>query len=57
MAWKVINEADAKKYLCVAADAKPTTNVPLGSKALETDTDKVFIFNGSTWSEITGLYF
>jgi hypothetical protein len=55
VAFNRITEPD--RYLCAAADNKPTTGIKLGSKCLETDTDKVFIFNGTTWVEITGLNF
>ena len=34
--------------VCVAADVKPTT-VPVNTKLWETDTDKVFTFDGGQW--------
>jgi hypothetical protein len=55
MSFKLIG--NPKNYLCESGDTKATTGIELGSKCLETDTDKVFIFNGSAWVEITGLNF
>jgi len=55
MAFQLITVTD--KYLCEAADQKPTTGIKSGSRCLETDTDKVFIFDGSAWTEIAGLNF
>jgi hypothetical protein len=45
------------KYLCVAADVKPIVGIKIGSRILETDTDKVFVWDGTNWTEITGLSF
>lgn len=36
----------------LSTDVKPT-NVPTGIICNETDTLKIFIFNGSTWDELT----
>jgi hypothetical protein len=55
MAFQLIT--NTQKYICESGDTKPTTGIETGSKCLETDTDKVFIFNGSAWVEITGLNF
>jgi len=46
-----------KKYLCTSSETKPTTGVPVGSRALETDTAKIYIFNGTTWVTSAGLTF
>jgi len=45
------------KYIGLSTDTKPTDNIKIGSRFLETDTDKKFIFNGTSWDEITGLEF
>ena len=37
-----------KKYIGLSTDVKPTTDVPPGSKFLETDTNAVYIYDGST---------
>jgi hypothetical protein len=46
-----------KKYLCVSTDTKPTDDVPVGSRALETDTASVYIFDGTAWATAAGLTF
>ena len=38
----------------LAADTKPTSNVPYQSTFLETDTGRVFIYNGSAWVQVYG---
>lgn len=39
-----------KKYVGLAADVKPTTEVPPGSEFYEYDTGLTYIYNGSAWS-------
>lgn len=46
-----------KKYLCASGDTKPTTGVPVGSRALETNTADIYIFDGTTWVTSAGLTF
>ena len=46
-----------KKYLCLSTDTKPTTGVPVGSRALQTDDADIYIFNGTTWVTSAGLTF
>lgn len=43
---------NTKQYIegaCLAADTKPTTDICTGSKAVETDTGDVYLFNGTAW--------
>lgn len=40
------------EYVGVAADTKPTTGVPAGSKFYERDTGHVFIWDGTAWGQI-----
>lgn len=38
----------------LSSDTKPTTNIPAGSRFLETDTGETYVYNGSAWVEIYG---
>jgi len=40
-----------KKYTCASTDTKLTTGVRVGSTCWETDTSKIYIFDGSAWDE------
>jgi hypothetical protein len=39
-------------YVGLAADAKPTAGVPVGSTFFERDTGLMFIYDGSTWGKV-----
>lgn len=39
-------------YVGVAADVKPTTDVPAGSIFVERDTGKTFIYDLTAWGEM-----
>ena len=39
------------RYLCASGDVKPTTGIATGSVCQETDTGKVWWFNGAAWVE------
>ena len=41
--------ASTPRYTCAAADAKPTSGIEIGATALETDTGKLYIFDGTNW--------
>lgn len=45
-----------QQYDGLSTDTKPTTNIPNGSRFLELDTGKVFMFDQTnlTWLEYTG---
>ena len=47
----------APKYLCLSTDVKPVTGhgIEAGATALETDTSKIFIFNGTAWVQKADL--
>ena len=47
MAFTLITST--QRYACLFTDTKPTDGVKLGSLAMETDTGKEFVFNGTTW--------
>jgi len=47
MAFTLITST--QRYACLSTDTKPTNGVKLGSLAMETDTGKEFVFNGTTW--------
>ena len=36
-------------YSGLSSDTKPTSNLTLGNLFVETDTNRIFIWNGSTW--------
>jgi hypothetical protein len=42
-------------YLGLSTDTKPTTGIPTGSKFIETDTKKEFLFDGTIWFRISGV--
>ena len=44
-----------QKYVCNSSDTKPTAGVPNGSKLLELDTQKVYVYDEEnvTWVEVT----
>ena len=48
MAVILLNPA-IKTFLGLAADAKPTTDVPAGSSFLETDSGAVYVYDGAAW--------
>jgi hypothetical protein len=39
------------KYLCSSTDTKPSVSVPKGSGLYETDTGKIYLFDGTTWHQ------
>ncbi len=39
-------------YVGLAADAKPTANVPAGSRFFERDTGLEFIWDGTAWGQL-----
>ena len=41
-------------YSGLSGDTKPTTNLTTGNLFVETDTDKVFMWNGSAWDIAIG---
>lgn len=43
-----------QRYVCLSTDTKPT-GVPNGSRCLEMDTGKTFLYDedGSTWREVS----
>ena len=45
-----------QQYDGLSTDPKPTTNIPNGSRFLEVDTGKVYMFDQTnlTWLEYTG---
>ena len=45
-----------QQYEGLSTDTKPTTNIPNGSRFLEMDTGKVYMFDQTnlTWLEYTG---
>lgn len=45
----VILTTNIHRYTGLAADIKPTTNVPVGSIFIETDTGFLYIWTGSAW--------
>ena len=45
----IYRETSIYKYVCASGDSKPTTGVPVGSIAYETDTKDTYIYNGSSW--------
>lgn len=47
-------EQQARDYVCLSTDAKPTTGIVNGSMCLEMNTGKIYVFNeaGSTWVEL-----
>ena len=45
----IYRETSIFKYVCASGDSKPTTGVPPGSIAYETDTKDTYIYNGSSW--------
>lgn len=63
MAVSVYNPSNAREYIGLAADAKPTSNGAVigpkcGDRFIETDTGKVYVFDGAAWSAaITGAVF
>ena len=46
----VVITAAIKRYLGLSGDTKPTTDTPAGSTFYETDTQREYVYNGSTWS-------
>ena len=56
MAVVLINRNVSKQYIGLSSDTKPTdTSVPVGSLFYCTDNKTVFIFNGTAWSDGTGV--
>lgn len=49
MAFVIVN--NIKRYTCLSGDAKLTAGIPAGSSCFETDTSKIYIFDGSAWQE------
>jgi len=46
----VVLATAAQRYTGVAGDVKPTTGVPPGARFYETDTLRVFIYDGMDWT-------
>lgn len=50
MAISIETHSQAKlTYYGLAADTKPTTKVAIGSRFVETDTGKAFVWTGGAW--------
>lgn len=41
-------------FSCTSGDTKPTTGLNAGALCIETDTRKLYTWNGSSWAEFTG---
>ncbi|KAF1084843.1 hypothetical protein SPSYN_02013 [Sporotomaculum syntrophicum] len=46
-----------RQYIGVSTDEKPKANVLPGSRFLETDTQDVFIYDGTNWIKLTTAFF
>jgi len=42
-----------RRYMGLSTEAKPTENVPPGSRYLETNTMDVYIYSGAEWLLLT----
>ena len=41
----------------LSSDTKPVTDIPAGTKFLETDTQLLYVFNGTSWISVTEANF
>ena len=41
-----------EQYIGLSGDAKPDTDISVGSTFFETDTSNVYVYNGTAWSLI-----
>lgn len=48
----VVLVTQTKHYVGVAADTKPTTGVPAGSRFFETDTGDAYVYGGASWTVV-----
>ena len=51
----VATTEDAKKYVCLSGDTKPTT-APEGSICIVADTPAVFMMVTGVWRNVTALF-
>lgn len=57
LTWNVYDNGDPKEPyaegVCLSSDAKPTAGIVNGSKLIEMDTSKIYIFDevNATWRE------
>lgn len=49
MTVRTFSTSGVKRYTGLAADVKPTTNTPIGSTFVETDTALTYMFDGAGW--------